>query len=81
MLDETAHLKYLQSILLKYNQVRALTKSIIPKYFWKYLKPSILAKLEHQNLELKSFNQMVKKAINAKAKVALQPCSSTQKID
>ena len=51
------------------------------RYFWKNLKPSILAKLEHQNLELESFNQIVKKVINAEAKIVLQPYFSTKKID
>ena len=41
------------------------------RYFWKGLKPSILVELKPQDLELESFNQIVKKAINIEAKVAL----------
>ena len=51
------------------------------RYFQEGLKPSVLAEPEHRDLKLESFNQMVKKAVNAKAKSALQPCSSTKKID
>ena len=40
-----------------------------------------MAELEHQDLELESFNQMVKKAVDVEAKLALQPCSSTREID
>lgn len=51
------------------------------RYFPEGLKPSILAKLEHQNLELESFDQMLKKPVNAKAKTAPRPCSSIREID
>ena len=81
VLDWAAYLKHLQFILLEFNPVGALTKPIMLKYFWKDLKPSILAELEHRDFELENFNQMIKKAVNAKAKLALQPCSSTKKID
>ena len=81
MFDWTAHLEHLQSILLKYDLVGASTKSTILRYFREDLKPSILAELEYRDLELKIFDQMVKKAINDEAKAALRPCSSTKKID
>ena len=81
MLDWSAHLEHLQSILLEYDLVETLTKLTIHKYFQEGLKPSILAELEHRDLELKSFNQIVKKAVNAKAKSALRPRSSTEEMD
>lgn len=81
MLDWTAHLKHLQSILLKSDPTRAQTKLIMLKYFQKDLKLSILAELEYQNLELKSFDQIVKKIVNVKAKTALRLHSGTHKID
>ena len=40
-----------------------------------------MAELEYQDLELESFDQMVKKAVNAEAKSALRLCFSTKKID
>ena len=51
------------------------------RYFWEILKPSILTKLKHRDLKLENFNQMIKKAINAKAKVAFQPHSNIRIID
>ena len=81
VLDWTAHLEQLQSILLEYNPVGAPIKPTILRYFWESLKPSILAELEHRDLELESFDQMVKKAIDAEAKSALCPRSSTKEMD
>ena len=81
MLDWAAHLEHLQSILLEYNPVRAPTEPTILRYFWEVLKPFVLAELEYRVLEVESLNQMVKKAINAEAKLAFRPCSSTKKID
>ena len=51
------------------------------RYFQKGLKPSVLAELEYRDLELESFDQMVKKTIDAKAKSAFRPRSSTKKMD
>ena len=81
MLDWAAHLEHLQSILFEYDLVGAPTKPTMLRYFWKGLKPLVLAELEHQDLELESFDQMVKKAVNAEAKSALWLCSSTKKMD
>lgn len=81
MLDWVAHLKYLQSILLKYDLIRAPTELMMLRYFRKSLKPSILAELEHKDLEQENFDQMVKKAVNVKAKLAFQSCFNTGKID
>ena len=81
VLDWAAHLEHLLSILLEYDQVGAPTKSIMFRYFREGLKPSVLAELEHQNLELKSSNQMVKKAVDAEAKSALRYRFSTKEMD
>ena len=81
VLDWAAHLEHLQSILLEYDWVGALTEPIMLRYFWESLKLSVLAELKHWNLELESFDQMVKKAVNAEPKSALRPRSSTKKMD
>ena len=81
VLDWAAHLEYLQSILLEYDPVGAPTKPTMLRYFREGLKPSILAELEHRDLELESFDQMVKKAVDAEAKSALRPRSSTKEMD
>ena len=75
------HKEYLQSILLEYDLVRAPTELTMLKYLRKGLKPSILTELEYQDLELESFNQIVKKAVNTRAKVVLRPRSNTREID
>ena len=51
------------------------------RYFRKGLKLSILAELKHRNLELEIFDQIVKKAVDAEAKSALRPRSSTKEMD
>ena len=76
VLDWTAHLKYIQSILLEYNPVGAPTKLTILRYFRESLQLSVLAELKHRDLNLESFDQMVKKAVNTKAKSAPRPCTS-----
>ena len=81
MLDWAANPEHLQSILLKYNPVGASTKPTMLKSFQKDLKPFVLAELEYRDLELESFDQMVKKAVNAKAKLAFQPWTSTKEMD
>ena len=81
VLDWAAYLEYRQSILLEYDPVGATIELTILKYFQEGLKPFVLAELEYQDLELESFNQIVKKAINAKAKLALWPRSSTKEMD
>ena len=81
VLDWAAHLEHLQSILLEYDPVGAPTKPTMLRYFQEGLKPSVLAELEHRDLELESFDQMVKKAVDAEAKSALRPRSSTKEMD
>ena len=81
VLNWAAHIEHLQSMLLEYDPVGAPTKLTMLKYFWEGLKPSVLAELAHRDLELESFDQMVKKVVNTKAKSALQPCFSTEEID
>ena len=81
VLDWAAHLKHLQSILLEYDPVGAPTKPTMLRYFREGLKPSVLAELKHRDLELESFNQMIKKAVDVEAKSALRARSSTKEMD
>ena len=66
---------------MEYDPIEALTKLIMLRYFRKGLKPFILTKLEHRDLELESFDQMIKKTIDVKAKLAFWSCFNTKKID
>lgn len=77
MLDWSTYLEYLQPILLKYKLVEAQIKPTMLKYFWKGLKPFILAKLKYQNLKLESFNQIIKEPVDSKAKAAFWPYFNT----
>ena len=81
MLNWATHLEHLQSILLEYNLLKAPTKPTMLRFFQEGLKPSVLAKLEPRHLKLENFDQMLKKAVDAKAKSALRPRSSTREID
>ena len=81
VLDWAAHLEHLQSILLEYDPVGAPTKPTMLRYFWEGLKLFVFAELEHQDLDLESFDQIVKKSVNAKAKSAPLPCCSTKEMD
>ena len=67
--------------MLEYDPVGAPTKFTMLRYFQEGLKSSILAELEHQDLELESFDQMIKKAVDAEAKSALCSRSSTKEMD
>ena len=81
VLDWVAHLEHLQSILLEYNPVRTPTESTMLRYIREGLKPSVLAELGYRDLELESFNQMVKKVVDAKTKSALRSCSNIKEMD
>ena len=81
MLKWAAYLEHLQSILLAYDSVGAPAKSTILKYFQEDLRPSILAKLQNEDHELKNFLQIVKKVVIAEAKANLQSRATTKDMD
>ena len=51
------------------------------RYIQEGLKPSILAELEYQDLELKNFDLIIKKIVDAETKLVLRPRSSTKEMD
>ena len=73
--DWAAHLNYLQSILIKFDPDCPLEKGTMIQYFREGLRPSMQVKMEQRGQKLNSFEEIVKKAIDAKAKAALRPCS------
>ena len=81
MLEWAAYPKHLQLILLVYNLVGAPTKLTILRYFQEGLRSSILTKLQNEDHKLKSFVQIVKKAVVAKAKANLWSRATTKNID
>ena len=51
------------------------------KYFREGLRPSIRVELKHRDLELESFEQLVKKVVEAEGKASLRPHSITRETD
>ena len=81
VLEWAAHLEHLQSILLAYDPVGAPAEPTMLRYFREGLRPSILAELQNEDLELESFVQMVKKAGVAEAKANLRSRATTRDMD
>ena len=50
-------------------------------YFQEGFRPSVIVKMEQRGRELNSFEELVKKTVNAKAKAALWPRSYACKTD
>ena len=70
MLEWAAQLEHLQLILLAYNLVGALAEPTMLRYFQEGLRPFILAELQNEDHELKSFLQIIKKAVVVEAKAS-----------
>lgn len=81
MQDWAAHLQYLQSILLEFDTDGARKEGIMIRYFRKGFKPSIQAEIKQRGCELDSFEELVEKAVDTKAKAALMPCSYAWETD
>ena len=71
VLDWATYLEHLQSILLEYDPAGVPEEPTILRYFRKGLRPFIQVKLDHQDLELESFEQLVKKVVEVKDKASL----------
>ena len=76
-----SYLEYLQSILMKFDPAAAPTESMIVRYFEEGLKPSIKAKMDQDATHLNDFEELVSKAMRAKAKASLQPSSYVREAD
>ena len=81
VLDWAAHLEHLQSILLEYDPAGAPGEPTMLRYFREGLRPSIRVELEHRDLELESFEQLVKKVVEAEGKASLRPRTTTREMD
>ena len=81
VLDWAAHLEHLQSILLEYDPAEASGEPTMLRYFREGLWPSIRVELEHRDLELESFEQLVKKVVEAEGKASLRPRTITREMD
>lgn len=79
--DQAAHLKYLQAILIRFDTDGAPDKPTPIRFFYKDLKPFIKAQIEQNGRELNSWEELIEKTIDVKAKSILQSPSSIRKID
>ena len=66
-----AHLEYLQSILLKFDNTEVPEESYLINFFRKGLKPLIRAQIEKRGRELDNWTEIVEKAIDTEAQASL----------
>ena len=71
VLDFASYLKHLQSILLEFDTDGAPKEPTMIRYFQENLKPSVRAEIEQRGRELDSFEELVQKAVDVEARVAL----------
>ena len=79
--DWAAYLEYLQSILIEFDSKWALKEGTMIWYFQEGLCPSVKVKMEQCGRELNSFEELIKKAVDAEAKAAFRPRSYACKTD
>ena len=79
--DWAAHLEYFQSIFIEFDSEWAQEEGTMIWYFWKSLRPSVMVKMEQRGQEPNSFKEVVKKAVDAEAKVVFGPRSYACKTD
>ena len=79
--DWASHLEHLQSILQEFDKERAPEESDLIRFFREGLRPSIKAQIEQRGREHDSWEELVKKAIDAEAKASLQPPSILREMD
>ena len=60
-------------MLSKFNSIAAPNEEILICYFCDSLKPSIWAQIDEQNRGRDTWKEVIKKTIDAEAKVAYQP--------
>ena len=79
--DWAAHLKHLLAVLQEFDPAPTPNEEIMICYFQEGLKLSVRAKLDARGRDLNSWEEAVKKAVNAEAKAMLQSSLSTCDID
>ena len=76
--DWAVHLKYLQFILIEFDPDCAPEEDTMIWYLQKDLWPLMQVRIEQHGRELDSFDEIIEKAINTKAKATFRPCSYTR---
>ena len=72
---------YFQLILIEFDFEWAPKEGTMIWYFQEGLRPSVRVEIEQRGREFDSFEELVKKTVNAEAKAALRPSSYTCKTD
>lgn len=63
------HLKYIQAVLKEFDNIATPKEDFLIWYFQIGLRPFIYTQLNKQNRGLDSWQEIIKKVINAKAKI------------
>lgn len=78
--DFAAHLEYLQSVLLEFDD-GSPDESYLIRFFRDSLRPSIKVQIENNGKELHDWENLVQKTIKAEAKASLLPPSMLRETD
>ena len=81
ILKLTSYLEHVQAVFQKFDPTVTPNKETLIQYFRKGLKPSSWAQLDARGRELDSWEVAVEKAVNAEAKILLQPRCGSREID
>ena len=81
VLDWAVHLVNLQAVFREFDSTAAPSEESLIRYFWEYLRLSIWAQLDNWQWDLDTWDKVVEKAIDIKAKASLQPHFGTREID
>ena len=80
-MDWVAHLDYLQTVFREFNFAATPNEEGLICYFCDSLKPSIQAQTDKRGQDLDTWEEAIKKTIDAEAKIACQPWSLMKEID
>lgn len=80
-MDQIIYLKYLQTVLKKFNIITISNENNLIQYFQDDFYLLIRAELDKRDYNFDNKNKIIKKAIHVKIKASYQPLSEICKID
>ena len=75
------HLKHLPTMLKEFDSTTVFKEKILIQYFYNRLRYFLKAQLDERGQKLDTWEETIKKAINAKIKAICQPQSLMRKMD
>ena len=72
-MDWAAHLEYLETVLKEFDPAAASTKEVLICYFCDGLRSSIRAQTDEWGWDLDTWEEVIKKTLDAEAKTTCQP--------